>query len=138
MADQLSFAKSFCHLYACLSPPPCPSGYETVYKGKWHLVKPVAPEGVFTQQDLATYGYSRWTPPDAGADQSLPEGGGNPLGGGNHDIRCAQARGWEGRNGSLLAVPVCCRCMLHVLNGLFDAWLMPDLYLASACVPAGS
>lgn len=75
--------------------PPCPplAGYETVYKGKFHLVKPVPETGNWTQQDLANYGYSRWNPPDAGANQDLSEGGGNPLGGGNHDFRCGQGAG---------------------------------------------
>ena len=71
-----------------------PAGYETVYKGKFHLTKPGSPSGNYTQADLAAYGYARWNPPDAGADQSLPEGGGNPLplGEGNNDFRCAGGR----------------------------------------------
>lgn len=65
-----------------------------MYKGKFHLVRPTPPVGGnYTQADLAAYGYARWNPPDAGADQSLPEGGGNPLGGGDNDFRCARAAG---------------------------------------------
>ena len=40
-----------------------------MYKGKFHLVKPGSPTGEWTQEDLAAYGYSRWTPPDCGANQ---------------------------------------------------------------------
>ena len=116
MGDQLPFDESFCHLHAGLPPPtppsptpPLPSGYETVYKGKFHLVKPAAPENEYTQQDLATYGYARWNPPDAGADQSLPEGGGNPLGGGNNDVRCAHALNWQAEMAD------CWRCLFVVL-----------------------
>ncbi|KAL4436669.1 hypothetical protein ABPG75_003808 [Micractinium tetrahymenae] len=72
------------------------AGYETVYKGKFHLTKPSDPSGEWTQTDLAAYGYSRWNPPDAGADQSLPEGGGNPLGGGNNDVRIMNSTGAPG------------------------------------------
>lgn len=72
------------------------AGYETVYKGKFHLTKPSDPSGEYTKADLAAYGYSRWNPPDAGADQSLPEGGGNPLGGGNNDLRIMNSTGARG------------------------------------------
>lgn len=53
------------------------AGYNVVYKGKWHCSKPHnANNGNWTPQDLSDYGFSRWNPKDAGADQSLNEAGG--------------------------------------------------------------
>lgn len=53
------------------------AGYNVVYKGKWHCSKPHNdPNGNWTPQDLSDYGFSRWNPKDAGADQSLDEAGG--------------------------------------------------------------
>ena len=52
------------------------AGYNVVYKGKWHCSKPAAADFVWTPQDLATYGWSRWNPQDAGANQDIPEMGG--------------------------------------------------------------
>ena len=50
------------------------AGYEVVYKGKWHLSKPLGEE--WTPEDLAQYGFSRWSPPDSGANQDISEAGG--------------------------------------------------------------
>jgi arylsulfatase A-like enzyme len=50
------------------------SGYDVVYKGKWHLSKPEGEE--FAPSDLQKYGFDRWNPPDAGADQSIEQQGG--------------------------------------------------------------
>lgn len=50
------------------------SGYDVVYKGKWHLSKPAGDE--FVSADLLPFGFTRWNPPDAGADQSIPQEGG--------------------------------------------------------------
>jgi len=50
------------------------AGYNVVYKGKWHCSKPAGSEA--TPADLLEYGFHRWNPPDAGADQSIPEAGG--------------------------------------------------------------
>lgn len=50
------------------------SGYDVVYKGKWHISKPRGEE--FAPSDLAKYGFDRWNPPDAGADQSIEQQGG--------------------------------------------------------------
>ena len=52
------------------------AGYNVVYKGKWHCSKPAAADYVWSPQDLATYGWSRWNPQDAGANQAIPEMGG--------------------------------------------------------------
>jgi choline-sulfatase len=58
------------------------AGFNVVYKGKWHCSKP---EGTcFVPGDLAKYGFQRWDPPDAGANQEPSEGGG---GGANNDGR---------------------------------------------------
>jgi choline-sulfatase len=46
------------------------AGYTTVYKGKWHCSKASA------TADLDKYLFTRWNPPDAGGDQSIPQEGG--------------------------------------------------------------
>ncbi len=51
------------------------AGYNVVYKGKWHCAKPATPEDA-KPSDLEKYGFYRWNPPDAGANQSVPEAGG--------------------------------------------------------------
>jgi arylsulfatase A-like enzyme len=51
------------------------AGYNVVYKGKWHCSKPATPEHA-EPSDLEKYGFQRWNPPDAGANQSVPEAGG--------------------------------------------------------------
>ena len=54
------------------------AGYNVIYKGKWHCSKPAEPEHA-VPADLEKYGFDRWNPPDAGANQTVPEaGGGNP------------------------------------------------------------
>ena len=50
------------------------AGYHVPYKGKWHVSKPAGSE--FSPQDLVTYGFERWNPPDAGANQDLDQMGG--------------------------------------------------------------
>jgi choline-sulfatase len=50
------------------------AGYNVIYKGKWHCSKPAGAS--WSPSDLSAYGYSRWNPDDAGANQSLPEMGG--------------------------------------------------------------
>jgi choline-sulfatase len=67
-----------------LPPPPALSnlatvmkaaGYNVIYKGKWHCSKPAREENA-QPSDLERYGFTRWNPPDAGANQSVPEAGG--------------------------------------------------------------
>jgi len=58
------------------------SGYDVVYKGKWHISKPEGSE--FAPSDLKKYGFDRWNPPDAGADQSIEQQGGGLY---DHDGR---------------------------------------------------
>jgi choline-sulfatase len=51
------------------------AGYTPVYKGKFHCNKP-ANGSTWVPSDVNKYGFTRWDPPDAGADQSIPEEGG--------------------------------------------------------------
>jgi choline-sulfatase len=51
------------------------AGYAPVYKGKFHCNKP-ANGSTWVPSDVNQYGFTRWDPPDAGADQSIPEEGG--------------------------------------------------------------
>lgn len=51
------------------------AGYTPVYKGKFHCVKP-ANGSTWVPSDVNQYGFTRWNPPDAGANQSVPEEGG--------------------------------------------------------------
>ncbi|MGC1851278.1 MAG: sulfatase-like hydrolase/transferase [Solirubrobacterales bacterium] len=51
------------------------AGYNVIYKGKWHCSKPAQKENA-QPSDLERYGFTRWNPPDAGANQSVPEAGG--------------------------------------------------------------
>ena len=55
------------------------AGYTPVYKGKFHCVKQ-ANGASWVPSDVNQYGFTRWDPPDAGADQTLPEAGGPPGG----------------------------------------------------------
>lgn len=50
------------------------AGYNVIYKGKWHCSKPAG--SVWAPSDLSKYGWSRWNPQDAGANQDIPEMGG--------------------------------------------------------------
>jgi len=53
------------------------SGYDVVYKGKWHLSKPAGSQA--EPSDVAKYGFFRWNPPDAGANQDISEAGGGSV-----------------------------------------------------------
>jgi choline-sulfatase len=50
------------------------AGYNVIYKGKWHCSKPAGSE--WAPSDLTKYGFNRWNPTDAGADQSIQQAGG--------------------------------------------------------------
>lgn len=50
------------------------AGFNVVYKGKWHLSKP--PGKHWVPRDVNRYGFTRWNPQDAGANQDLDEAGG--------------------------------------------------------------
>jgi arylsulfatase A-like enzyme len=64
--------------YANLASVMSAAGYNVVYKGKWHLNKP-ANGSTWVPSDVGKYGFTRWNPQDAGANQDIPEaGGGDP------------------------------------------------------------
>jgi arylsulfatase A-like enzyme len=74
------------------------AGYTVVYKGKWHCSKPAGEQWV--PSDVGKYGFQRWDPQDAGANQDIEQaGGGNP----NNDGRFMNDNGdWQaGEEGAL-------------------------------------
>jgi len=74
------------------------AGYNVAYKGKWHLSKPAGKYWV--PSDVGRYGFQRWDPQDAGANQDIDQaGGGTP----NNDGRFMHDDGaWQaGREGAL-------------------------------------
>jgi choline-sulfatase len=52
------------------------AGYTPVYKGKFHCVKPADGSTTFAPSDVNQYGFTRWDPQDAGANQDVSEEGG--------------------------------------------------------------
>lgn len=56
------------------------AGYNAVYKGKWHVDKPAGQN--WEPEDVGKYGFERWSPPDAGANQNVDQEGGGTY---NHD-----------------------------------------------------
>lgn len=64
------------------------AGYNVVYKGKWHCSKPAGETA--EPSDLEKYGFNRWDPPDAGANQSVSEAGGGVT---NNDGRIMESEG---------------------------------------------
>ncbi|HEX2707273.1 MAG TPA: sulfatase-like hydrolase/transferase [Solirubrobacterales bacterium] len=73
------------------------AGYKVVYKGKWHCSKPAQKENA-VPADLEKYGFSRWDPPDAGANQSVPEAGGGKV---DNDGRFINSVGEGAEEGAL-------------------------------------
>jgi choline-sulfatase len=65
------------------------AGYNVAYKGKWHCSKP-AVKGAAAPSDLEKYGFDRWDPPDAGANQSVGEAAGGTT---NNDGRFMESKG---------------------------------------------
>jgi choline-sulfatase len=51
------------------------AGYTPVYKGKFHCVKP-ANGSTYVPADVNQFGFTRWNPQDAGANQDAAEAGG--------------------------------------------------------------
>jgi len=89
--DQVEMPLDFANIATVMSA----AGYNVVYKGKWHLSKPPLPGGSWEPRDVEKYGFSRWNPPDAGANQDISEaGGGTP----DNDGRFMTSR--EDREGS--------------------------------------
>jgi choline-sulfatase len=73
------------------------AGYHVVYKGKWHCAKPAEKENAMPS-DLEKYGFDRWNPPDAGANQSVPEAGGGFV---DNDGRFIDSTGEGAAEGAL-------------------------------------
>ncbi len=75
------------------------AGYNVVYKGKWHCSKPAKKEDA-QPSDLEKYGFLRWNPPDAGANQTVPEAGGGYI---DNDGRFIEQEGTvaDGTEGAL-------------------------------------
>jgi choline-sulfatase len=73
------------------------AGYNVVYKGKWHCSKPATPEHA-VPSDLEKYGFLRWNPPDAGANQTVPEAGGGYV---DNDGRFVDSTGSGADEGAL-------------------------------------
>ena len=65
------------------------AGYTPVYKGKFHCTKPVN-GSTWEPSDVNKYGFTRWDPPDAGANQAIPEEGGGYT---NNDGRFINSNG---------------------------------------------
>ncbi len=65
------------------------AGYAPVYKGKFHCVKP-ANGSTWAPSDVNQYGFTRWDPPDAGANQDVSEEGGGFT---DNDGRFMNSRG---------------------------------------------
>jgi choline-sulfatase len=53
------------------------AGRTPVYKGKFHMVK--MSESEWVPSDVGQYGFQRWNPPDAGANQDISENGGGSV-----------------------------------------------------------
>lgn len=55
------------------------AGYDTYYKGKFHLSKGVLGyDNIYYDPDVTRYGFQQWDPPDAGQDAQIQNyGGGN-------------------------------------------------------------
>jgi arylsulfatase A-like enzyme len=75
------------------------AGYTPVYKGKFHCVKP-ANGSTWVPEDVNQYGFTRWDPPDAGANQDTSEEGGGIY---DNDGRFMNSKGTpqEGTEGAV-------------------------------------
>ena len=107
------------------------AGYTVVYKGKWHCSKPIGDR--WAPIDLARYGFQRWDPPDAGADQSVEETGGGYA---DNDGRFMNDDGpWPaGKEGALaylrsVAAKQVPFCMIISLVNPHDVLLYPKTYV---------
>lgn len=75
------------------------SGFNSVYKGKWHCSKPAGTE--WTTSDLNRYGFHRWDPPDGGANQDIDEAARGPQ---HHDERYMHSDGpWQNGEEGVIA-----------------------------------
>jgi len=72
------------------------AGYSTPYKGKFHLTKKANPNDPWKPQDVEKYGFQRWNPPDAGANQDLDQFGGGRA---DHDGHYMNGRAGDQHEG---------------------------------------
>jgi arylsulfatase A-like enzyme len=75
------------------------AGYTPVYKGKFHCVKP-ANGSTYVPDDVNQFGFTRWNPQDAGANQDVSEEGGGIY---DNDGRFMNSQGTpeDGNEGAL-------------------------------------
>ncbi len=73
------------------------AGYNVVYKGKWHVSKPRHGQEA-TPAEAERYGFDRWDPPDAGANQEIDQAGGGKA---KNDRRFIEDRGSGAKEGAL-------------------------------------
>ena len=76
------------------------AGFNVVYKGKWHCSKPPGRGRHWVRGNVGRYGFARWNPQDAGANQDLDQAGGGIT---DNDGRFMTDDGaWQaGREGAL-------------------------------------
>ncbi len=90
--DQVELPLDFANLATVMKA----AGYEVVYKGKWHLCKPAGGGDDWEPRDVEKYGFSRWNPPDAGANQTVPEAGGGTVDNDGRFMTATAAESYEG------------------------------------------
>jgi choline-sulfatase len=90
--DQVELPLDFANIATVMSA----AGYEVVYKGKWHLSKYLPPRQDWAPIDVEKYGFSRWNPPDAGANQTVPEAGGGTVDNDGRFMTDTAAESYEG------------------------------------------
>jgi choline-sulfatase len=73
--DQVPLATSFKNPATVVAS----AGYAPVFKGKFHCVKPADGSETFATEDVNQYGFTRWDPQDAGANQDISEEGGGVV-----------------------------------------------------------
>jgi hypothetical protein len=120
------------------------AGHTRVYKGKFHVTKYTGSKWV--PSDIAQYGFNRWNPQDAGANQTVDEEGGGKI---DNDARFmymdgSMENGLEGvlaylRNTAVAQHPFCLIVSLvnphdvlfypknFAAGGYDDAWLPGDI-----------
>jgi choline-sulfatase len=90
--DQVELPLDFANLATVMKA----AGYNVVYKGKWHLSKPPHGGTDWEPRDVEKYGFSRWNPPDAGANQTVPEAGGGTVDNDGRFMNDTAAESYEG------------------------------------------
>jgi len=73
------------------------AGYNVIYKGKWHVSKPKHKQEA-TPAEAEKYGFDRWDPPDAGANQNIEQAGGGKA---KNDRRFIKSKGLGAEEGAL-------------------------------------